>query len=107
MALVTTLENQDNLDVEVRLLKYVTVKSGNSVLRGDLVSLDVAKKALPFLTGAAPETVMYEDVDATLGDVVGLAYRDAYIKASEVNFGTGTDAEVRSALDIKNIFLID
>jgi len=50
---------------------------------------------------------MYDAVDASLGAVVGRAYREAYIKASEVNFGTGTDAEVRDALDTKNIHLVD
>ena len=49
---------------------------------------------------------MYEDVDASAGDVDGLAYRRADIKESEVNFGTGTADEVRDALDVKNIFLI-
>lgn len=109
MALTTTLEPQDNLDVEVRLLKKVTVLSGQTVSRGDLVMLDgvATTKVTPFLTTNDPYTVMYEDVDASAGDVVGYAYRDADIKASEVNFGTGTDAEVRDALDFKNVFLRD
>ena len=109
MPLTTTLENQDNLDVEVRLLRKVTVLSGNTVSRGDLVKFDATAttKVVPFTTGADPYTVMYEDVDASAGDVVGYAYRDADIKASEVDFGTGTDAEVRDALDYKNIFLRD
>lgn len=106
MALTTVQETIDNLDVDVRLLKKVTVASGNSVSRGDLVSLS-AGKVIPFLTTADPYTVMYEDVDASGGDVVGLAYRSADIKASEVDFGTGTDAEVRDALDTIGIYLID
>ena len=109
MALVTNLEPQDNLDVAVRKLKKVTVLSGQTLSRGDLVSYDAVAttKVIGFLTTATPLTVMAEDVDASGGDVVGLAYRDADIKASEVNFGTGTDAEVREALDFKNIFLMD
>lgn len=109
MPLTSVPEVQDNLDVEVRKLKQVTVLSGQTVSRGDLVMLDAVAttKVTPFLTTNDPYTVMYEDVDASAGDTVGWAYRDADIKASEVNFGTGTDAEVRDALDFKNIFLMD
>jgi len=109
MPLVTVTEQKDNLDIEAggeRLLKTVTVKSGQTVSRGDLVSIATGK-VIPFLTTADPYTVMYEDVDASGGDVDGLAYRRADLKASEVNFGTGTDAEVRDALDAKGIFLRD
>jgi hypothetical protein len=106
MALETVNYPIDNLDVVVRKLKKVTVTSGSSVSRGDLVMI-TAGKVLPFLTTNDPYTVMAEDVDATLGDKVGLAYRDADLKASEVDFGTGTLAEVRDALDFKNIFLMD
>jgi len=67
----------------------------------------VAGKVIPFVTGATPYTVMQEDVDATSGDVSGLAFRQAELKATEVDFGTGTDAEVRDALDAKGIFLRD
>jgi len=99
----------DNLDVEVRLLRQVTVLSGNTVSRGDLVAYDgvATTKVVPFLTGEDPYTVMYEDVDASAGDAVGYAYRDAVLKASEVNYGTGSKAEVLDALDQKNIFLVD
>ena len=109
MALDTVTEVVDNLDVDVRLLKPVTVKSGTVVARGDLVRLDdvATTKVVGFLTTKVPYTVMYEAVDATAGDKVGLAYRAADIKASEVNFGTGTDAEVRDALDAKGIYLRD
>jgi len=109
MPLTTNVETLDNLDVSVRKLKKVTVKSGETVSRGDLVRLDdvATTKVVGFLTTKVPYTVMYEDVDASAGDVVGWAYRDADIKATEVDFGTGTDAEVRDALDAKNIFLMD
>lgn len=98
----------DNLEVNVgnQLKKTVTVKSGEVVKRGDLVSLSTGK-VIPFLTTATPYTIMAEDVDATDGDVVGLAYRRADLLASEVNFGTGTDAEVREALDALGIYLRD
>lgn len=198
MPLVSTVENIDNLDVEVRLLRNVTVISGQSLRRGELVKLtghflaatavadsgntgnatiagevanDTAKagtykiealtattfkvidpdglsldatatagsaysdqigftitagatpmvagdfytmavarqagKVTSFTTGSEPFTVMYDEVDASAGDVTGKAYMDADIKASEVDFGTGTDAEVRDTLADKNIFLRD
>jgi len=197
MALGTVLEPQDNLDVEVELLKSVTVTSGQNLARGKLVKLvgvftsaaavagtntgnatvgattaadnasigsfsvvmltattfsvftpdgirlkdgatgvayvgqvgftmtvgatpmvagdsftiAVTKNAAPtvssFTTGSVPYTVMYDAVNATAGAVVGLAYREAWIKASEVDFGTGTDAEVRDALDALGIHLLD
>lgn len=99
----------DNLDVSVRKLKQVIVLTGNTVVRGELVRYDdvATTKVVGFLIGKVPYTVMYEDVDASAGDVVGWAYRDADIKATEVDFGTGTDAEVRDALDAKSIFLMD
>ena len=50
---------------------------------------------------------MAEDVDASAGDKTGYAFRRADLLASEVNFGTGTDAEVRNALDAIGIFLRD
>jgi len=200
MPLDTVTENQDNLDVEVRKLKKVTVISGQTVVRGEVMqvtgalaaatavagsnvgngevsgetALDTASvgtytllctaeagnagtfsvqapdgsflpdltvavaysnqialtiadgaedfdtgdvftvlvtaglgKQTSFVTGSAPSTVMYEAVDASGGDVVGLAYRDADIKAAEVDFGTGSDAEVRTALDTIGIYLMD
>ena len=109
MPLVTTVEEQDNLDVQVRKVRKVVVLAGNVVKRGDVVKYDADNptKVVPFATGGDPYTVMAEDVDASGGDSVGLAYRDADIKASEVNFFDGTDAEVRDALDAKNIFLMD
>lgn len=202
MALETTLESQDNLDVEVELLKLVTVKSGQNLTRGDLVKqvdfksastgtaggsntgngtisaitakdyakigtytlactaasadagtfsitdpdgivvetavtvgvaydgilgftisdgatdfaegdtfttvvTETAGKVEAYTTGSEPYTIMYDTVDATSGDVIGNAYREAYIKASEVDFGTGTDAEVRNRLDAKGIHLRD
>jgi len=200
MPLTTANENQDNLDVSVRKLKQVTVISGQTVVRGEVMqltgqrtaatavagsntgngtvsgetALDTASvgtytlvctaevgdagtfsvqtpdgsflpdltvavaysnqigltiadgaedfdtgdsftvlvtsglgKQTSFATGGVPSTVMYDAVDASGGDVVGWAYRDADIKATEVDFGTGTDAEVRTALDGINIFLMD
>jgi hypothetical protein len=110
MSLATVNEVQDNLDVDVRLLKPVTVLSGQNLARGALVKFDAVAttKVVSFTNGADPYTVMYEAVDATGGDKVGLAYRAADIKASEVNFGTGADtAAVRDALDAKGIYLRD
>jgi len=197
MSLVTVLEPQDNLDVEVELLKQVTVASGQNLPRGRVVqltgqftaaaavagtntgnatvgtvtasdnasigsfsivmiaattfsvvdpkgirlkdgatgtayvgligftmtvgatpmvagdsftvavTLSGTAKVTSFTTGSKPYSVMYDAVNATGGAVIGKAYRDAYIKASEVSFGTGTDAEVRDALDTLDIHLVD
>lgn len=197
MALVTVLEPQDNLDVEVELLKVVTVASGQNLTRGKLVKLvnifsigaavagtntgngtvntptvadnasvgsysvvmltattfavyapdgsrlkdgatgvayntqigftitvgatpfvagdsftfAVTKNAAPqvseFTTGSAPYSVMYDAVNATSGALAGKAYREAWIKASEVDYGTGTRAEVQDALDALGIHLMD
>jgi len=106
MALDTVLETQDNLVVDARLYKQVTVVSGQTLSRGDLVMLSTGKVTV-FVTTNDPYTVMAEDVDASGGDVVGYAFRSADIKASEVDFGNGTDAEVRDALDFKGIYLRD
>lgn len=108
MALEKTSIVKDNLEVNIgnQLLKTVIVKSGKTVVRGDLVSLATGK-VIPFLTGATPYTIMAEDVDASAGDKTGYAFRRADLLASEVNFGTGTDAEVRNALDAIGIFLRD
>ena len=72
-----------------------------------IVVTEGAGKVKRFATTNEPFTVMAEDVDASAGDVVGWAYEDADLLASEVNFNDGTDAEVRDALAFKNIFLMD
>ena len=88
-----------------------TIADGSAdFIVGDSFTIAVTEglgKVTAFTTGSRPYTVMQEDVDATSGDVAGLAYRDADILASEVDFGTGTDAEVRDALAEQNIFLMD
>ena len=70
------------------------------------VTLSGTAKVTSFTTGSEPYTVMYDAVDATGGAVVGRAYREAELKASEVSFGTGTLAEVKDALDFKDIHLM-
>jgi hypothetical protein len=72
-----------------------------------IVVTEGAGKVKRFATTNEPFTVMAEDVDASAGDVVGWAYQDADLLASEVDFNDGTDAEVRYALNDKNIFLMD
>ena len=109
MALILGTSNEDNLEVETRKLKKVTVLSGQTLSRGDMIRYDgtATTKVIAF-DGTAPISVMAEDVDASAGDVVGLAFRDADINASVVDFGTGADSQaVRDALDAKSIFLMD
>lgn len=96
---------RDNLEVCPELLKNVTVKAGISLSRGDLVKLTAGVVEL-FTTKAVPYTVMFDNVDATAGAKVGRAYREANLLASEVNYGTGTLAEVRDALDSVDIHLV-
>ena len=89
---------------------FTITAGGTPMVAGDYFSIAVTVglgKQTSFTTGSVPSTVMYEDVDASGGDTIGYAYRNADIKASEVDFGTGSDAEVRDALDDKNIFLRD
>lgn len=71
------------------------------------VTLSTSPKVTSFTTGSKPYTVMYDAVDATSGAVIGKAYREAELKASECSFGTGTLAEVRDALDALGIYLMD
>lgn len=89
---------------------FTITAGGTAFIAGDTFTVLVTAglgKQTSFVTGNEPSTVMYDVVDASGGDVVGWAYRDADIKATEVDFGTGTDAEVRTALDAKNIYLMD
>ena len=91
-------------------LGFTITTAGATTVAGDFYTVVVTVglgKQTSFITGSVPSTVMAEDVDASAGDVNGWAFRDADIKASEVDFGTGTDAEVRDALDSIAIFLMD
>jgi len=80
------------------------------MVAGDSFTIAVTKAATPvvelFTTGAAPYSVMFDTIDATAGAKVGRAYREAELKASEVNFGSGTLAEVVDALDALDIHLV-
>lgn len=88
-----------------------TVTAGATpFVAGDSFTMAVTKSASPvvelFTTGSAPYTVMFDTIDATLGATVGRAYREAELLASEVNYGTGTLAEVVDALDALDIHLV-
>ena len=91
-------------------LGFTITTAGATTVAGDFYTVLVTAglgEVTSFTTGSVPSTIMYDDVDASGGAVVGWAYRDADLKATEVDFGTGTDAEVRDALDVRNIFLMD
>ena len=91
-------------------LGFTITTAGATTVAGDFYTVVVtagAGKQTSFTTGSTPNTVMAEDVDASSGDVVGWAYRRAVIKATEMNFGTGTDGEVRDTLDALSIFIVD
>lgn len=111
MPTVTATTTKDNLEVNVQLAKQVTVLSGQTLSRGDLVRYDgtaTTKVIVQDATAGTSITVMLEDVDATAGDVVGLAMRRGEIKASAVAFGGLADGQaVRDVLDAKGIYLVD
>lgn len=88
-----------------------TITAGATpMVAGDSFTIAVTKATTPvvelFTTGATPYTVMFDTIDASLGAKTGRAYREAELLASEVNFGTGTLAEVRDALDAIDIHLV-
>lgn len=89
---------------------FTVTAGGTAFVAGDSFTTAVTKAATPvvelFTTGSAPYTVMFDTIDATLGAKTGRGYREAELLASEVNFGTGTLAEVRDALDALDIHLV-
>lgn len=88
-----------------------TITAGATpMVAGDTFTIPVTLATTPvvelFTTGSDPYTVMFDTIDATAGAKSGRAYREAELLASEVNFGTGTLAEVRDALDKRDIHLV-
>ena len=78
------------------------VKSGNSVVRGQVMEL-VAGKLVPCLTTKTPHSIMLENIDATAGDVYGSYMVSGMVLESKVVYNTGTAAEFREALRLANI----
>lgn len=80
------------------------------MVAGDSFTIAVTQATTPvvelFTTGSDPYSVMFDTIDASLGAKTGRAYREAELLASEVNFGTGTLAEVKDALDKRGIHLV-
>ena len=106
MARVEVNQDQDNLEVDVRLTKLVTVLSGQNLKRGQVVSISSGKVSR-FATGQTPYTVLLEDADATSADVVGVrAVYDGYLSESNVDYNTGDADEVRDVLAQNNVFLV-
>lgn len=106
MPLLEETETVDNLDVNLELTRKITVTSGQTLQRGDLVEL-VTGKAVAF-AGNNPYAIMLEDADASGGDIVAVASWKGKFLASEVNFGTGSDSiTVRDALAVNGSYLID
>ncbi|WBC28543.1 virion structural protein [Thiohalocapsa phage LS06-2018-MD03] len=106
MPLVLETHELDNLVVDLRLARKITVTDGQTLVRGDLVEL-VAGKAVAF-NGNDPYAVMLEDVTASGSDVVAFASWDATLKGSEVDFKSGSDSiTVRDALAVNGTYLVD
>jgi len=88
-----------------------TITAGlTPMVAGDTFTVAVTLATTPvvelFTTGGDPYTVMFDTIDASLGAKTGRAYREGELLASEVNFGTGTLAEVKDALDKRGIYLV-
>jgi len=92
------------------LIGFTMTVGATPMVAGDsftvAVTLSGTAKVTSFTTGSKPYTVMYDAVDASGGAVIGKAYREAELKASECTFGTGTLAEVQDALDALDIHLM-
>jgi len=73
------------------------VAAGNNVTRGTVMKL-VLGKLSPCLTTETPNTIMLDNVDATLADAYGSYLVDGMVLESAVNYNTGTAAEFREAL---------
>lgn len=92
------------------VLNLTITAGGTPFVAGDEFTVAVtegAGKATAYTSALGAAGVMYDTVDASAGDVNGLAYRRADLKVSEVDFGTGTDAEIREQLDRVSIFVRD
>lgn len=89
---------------------FTITAGGTAFVAGDSFTMAVTNAASPvvelFTTGSEPYSVMFDTIDATAGALTGRAYREAELLSSEVNYNTGTLAEVRDALDKRGIYLV-
>lgn len=97
----------DNLESALlpKITIPVTVLSGQSVIRGQAVSVSGGKVSA-LLTTVAFYGVMNETVDASAGDVVGSMIYTGAVLGSEVTFTTGDQAEFQEAARAAGIILL-
>ena len=93
--------------------RKVTVLSGQVLPRGAVLGIVTASgKAILSLAAASdgsqtPDLILAEDVDATTGDKLGLAYERGDFNARAITLGTGhTVASIREGLRAKGIALL-
>lgn len=93
--------------------RKVTVLSGQVLQRGAVLgTITSSGKAILSLAAAVdgsqtPDLILAEDVDATTGDKLGLAYERGDFNAGALTLGTGhTVASIREGLRAKGITLL-
>ncbi len=82
-------------EVEV-LTKNVTVASGNTVARGQLLS-ESDGKAAPTAKGGTALYIAAEDVDASTADVVGTVYTSGYFNREKLTAADGDTVTAHEA----------
>lgn len=91
--------------------EQVTILSGQNIKRGALLGkITASGKHILSLAAAGdgsqtPDMILAEDVDATGGDKVSLAYKSGGFNTNRITFGTGhTAASVEAGLRDKGIY---
>lgn len=92
----------------------ITVISGQNLVRGAVLGKITASGKYNLSLSAAsdgsqtPDLVLAEDIDASGGDKVALAYSRGDFNAQKLTIGTGhTIASIKEGLRVKNIILIN
>ncbi|WP_265822529.1 head decoration protein [Geovibrio ferrireducens] len=89
----------------------IVLASGSALKRGALLGKDTDGKFKLSLAAAEdgsedPVAILAEDVDATAGDKVTIAYTTGEFASDELTYGPGHTAEsVKDALHIRSIFI--
>ncbi len=95
------------------LTRQITLLSGQNLQRGAILGKITASGKYTLSASAAgngseiPDAILVQNVDASGGDVVTLAYFSGRFNESKVTLGTGHTANsVREGLRVKNIHLL-
>jgi hypothetical protein len=93
----TTRTRDELLGAEVEALaEAMTIVSGQSISRGDVIGLITASSKGTIMTAGASDgsqnfyAVAAEDIDASGGDAVGMVYKTGMFVVGELTFGTST-----------------